>query len=176
MTPAPDSDQFGLQPPTFADIADAARRLAGRATITPLHENAALNETLGGRILVKCENLQRTGSFKFRGAYNFISHLDDEAREIGVVSYSSGNHAQGVAAAARLMGVPAPSCARAAGAVSSPASPWRWPSSVPGPRSMRENPPASTIRRALWPRASAWPTPREPTRSAMLSCRRRRGG
>ena len=107
MTSAPDSDNVGLQPPAFADIADAARRLAGRAVITPLHENAALNETLGGRILVKCENLQRTGSFKFRGAYNFISRLDDEAREIGVVSYSSGNHAQGVAAAARLMGVPA---------------------------------------------------------------------
>lgn len=94
-------------PPVFSDIQAAARRLAGHAVVTPLHENAALNDAVGARVLLKCETLQRTGSFKFRGAYNLISQLDDTARQAGVVSYSSGNHAQGVAAAAKILGIPA---------------------------------------------------------------------
>ncbi|MCZ6838582.1 MAG: threonine/serine dehydratase [Alphaproteobacteria bacterium] len=94
-------------PPSHADITAAAERLAATAVCTPLLENAALNDAVGGRILLKAETLQRTGSFKFRGAYNFISQLDGGQRRRGVVAYSSGNHAQGVAAAAALLGAPA---------------------------------------------------------------------
>ncbi|WP_417481640.1 threonine ammonia-lyase [Maricaulis sp.] len=90
--------------PTHADILDAARQLAGQAVRTPLLRNDVLDERLGARILVKAECLQRTGSFKFRGAYNRISRLNAEERQRGVIAYSSGNHAQGVAAAARLVG------------------------------------------------------------------------
>jgi threonine dehydratase len=93
--------------PTFADIEDARRRLKGEAVVTPLLESSLLNEAMGGRILIKPECLQRTGSFKFRGAWNFISRLGEEASRGGVVAYSSGNHAQGVAAAARLRKLPA---------------------------------------------------------------------
>ena len=99
------TDAAGL--PTFDDIAAAARRLAGRAVRTPLLESAGLNARTGGRILIKPEILQRTGSFKFRGACNFIAQLDAETRARGVIAYSSGNHAQGVAAAAALFGTPA---------------------------------------------------------------------
>jgi threonine dehydratase len=95
-----------LTPPSYADITAAAERLAGTAIHTPLLESPALNEIVGGRILLKAETLQRTGSFKFRGAYNFISQLDTAQRNRGVVAYSSGNHAQGVAAAAALLGAP----------------------------------------------------------------------
>jgi threonine dehydratase len=94
-------------PPDFGHIADAARRLAGVAVITPLLESPLLNQICGGRILVKAEMLQHTGSFKFRGAYNRISRLDESARAAGVVAYSSGNHAQAVAAVARLLGIQA---------------------------------------------------------------------
>lgn len=93
--------------PTFADIADARERLKSEAVVTPMLESALLNELAGGRVLIKAECLQRTGSFKFRGAWNFISRLGEEAKRGGVVAYSSGNHAQGVAAAARLRGLPA---------------------------------------------------------------------
>lgn len=93
--------------PIFSDIALAARRIRGEAVFTPLLENAKLNELAGGRIFLKAECLQRTGSFKFRGAWNCISKLDPAANKAGVVAYSSGNHAQGVAAAAQLRGVPA---------------------------------------------------------------------
>ncbi len=102
MTDPNDSDL-----PTFADVEDAAERLRGKAVMTPLVESPLLNERLGGRVLVKAEALQRTGSFKFRGAYNRISRFSPAERERGVVAYSSGNHAQGVAAAARLVGAPA---------------------------------------------------------------------
>jgi threonine dehydratase len=94
-------------PPTIDDIRDAAIRLRGKAYRTPLLESPQLNAILGGRLLVKAECLQRTGSFKFRGAYNAISRLDASARRAGVVAFSSGNHAQGVAAAAQILGVPA---------------------------------------------------------------------
>lgn len=93
--------------PACADIEDAARRLAGKAVRTPLLESPPLNARLGGRLLVKAEPLQRTGSFKFRGAYNHLSRLGPEERRRGVVTFSSGNHAQGVAAAAQILGIPA---------------------------------------------------------------------
>ena len=91
----------------FADIQDAAARLAGYAVATPLIESPALNERVGGRVLIKPETLQRAGAFKFRGAYNRLSRLNDDERRRGVVAFSSGNHAQGVALAARLLGCPA---------------------------------------------------------------------
>jgi threonine dehydratase len=93
--------------PTIDEIRAAARRLAGRAVLTPLLESPPLNARLGGRLLIKAEILQRTGSFKFRGAYNTLAQLGAAEREGGVVAYSSGNHAQGVAAAAQLLGLPA---------------------------------------------------------------------
>ncbi len=98
------SDGFAV---ARADVEAAAARLAGVAVRTPLLESPLLNQTLGFRLLVKAEPLQITGSFKFRGAYNAIAQFDDAAREAGVIAYSSGNHAQGVAAAASLLGVPA---------------------------------------------------------------------
>ncbi len=93
--------------PTFADIEDAARQIKGVAVKTPLLRNDALDEAVDGRVFVKAEVLQRTGSFKFRGAYNRISRLSAQERKSGVVAYSSGNHAQGVATAAKLVGAPA---------------------------------------------------------------------
>ena len=93
--------------PTFADVQAAARRLEGVAIRTPLLENARVNAMLGGRLFIKAECLQRTGSFKFRGAWNMISKLDARKAKGGVVAYSSGNHAQGVAAAAQIKGLPA---------------------------------------------------------------------
>ncbi len=93
--------------PTYADIVDAAERLRGHAVRTPLLESPLLNDRLGGRLLVKAEPLQRTGAFKFRGAYNRISRIPEADRGRGVVTFSSGNHAQGVAAAAGLFGIAA---------------------------------------------------------------------
>ena len=93
--------------PTAADIDLAAQRLAGVAVRTPLVNAPVLDERLGARVFLKAETLQRTGSFKFRGAYNKVSSIAPERRAAGVVAYSSGNHAQGVAAAARLLGLPA---------------------------------------------------------------------
>ena len=93
--------------PTFNDVLDAADRLDGLAVKTPLLRSDALDEATGGRVFVKAECLQRTGSFKFRGAYNRLSRLAESERTAGVVAFSSGNHAQGVAAAARLLQVPA---------------------------------------------------------------------
>ena len=91
--------------PTIADVRRAAGRIAGHAVRTPLLSSPFLDERVGGRVLLKCENLQRTGSFKFRGAYNALAALPRETRARGVVAVSSGNHAQGVAEAARLFGV-----------------------------------------------------------------------
>src|SRR5271154_2248372 len=90
--------------PTAADVDDAARRLARVALHTPLLTSAALDAMTGGRVFLKAETLQRTGSFKFRGAYNKLAAIPPEQRLGGVVAFSSGNHAQGVAAAARLRG------------------------------------------------------------------------
>jgi threonine dehydratase len=91
----------------FADIEAAALRIRGKAVITPLLSSPDLDQRTGSRILVKAEPLQQTGSFKFRGAYNRISQLSADERSRGVVAYSSGNHAQGVAYAARTFGVKA---------------------------------------------------------------------
>ena len=90
--------------PGFADVEEAAKRIAPHSARTPLLENCALNEHLQARILIKPECLQRVGAFKFRGAYNAISRVDAAAFPGGVVTCSSGNHAQGVAEAARIMG------------------------------------------------------------------------
>lgn len=89
----------------FAEIEAAAARLAGVAVRTPLLRNHAIDELAGGTVLVKPECLQVTGSFKIRGAYNFLSQLTPEEAARGVVAFSSGNHAQGVAAAGALLGI-----------------------------------------------------------------------
>ena len=93
--------------PRPGDVRAAADRLAEHAVETPLLRADVLDEQIGGRLLLKAEPLQRTGSFKFRGACNRLLQLDESAKAGGVVAYSSGNHAQAVAAAARLVGVPA---------------------------------------------------------------------
>ncbi|MFG1432975.1 threonine/serine dehydratase [Xanthobacter sp. V2C-8] len=93
--------------PTAADVDAAAQRLKGVAVRTPLVFSPELSDRAGARVFLKPETLQRTGSFKFRGAYNRIAQIPPEARAAGVVACSSGNHAQGVAAAARLLGMPA---------------------------------------------------------------------
>ncbi len=91
--------------PTAADVARAAERLKGVAVRTPLINAPVLDERLKARVFLKAEILQRTGTFKFRGAYNKISSIPHDKRIGGVVAYSSGNHAQGVASAARLCGM-----------------------------------------------------------------------
>ncbi len=96
-----------VQPPGPGDVVAAAERIKGVAQRTPLLEFAILNAATGARVFVKPEGLQRTGSFKIRGAANRIAALSDQERRSGVVAFSSGNHAQGVAEAARLMGVAA---------------------------------------------------------------------
>ena len=85
----------------------AAARLRGVAHRTPIVTSRTLDARVGARVFLKCENLQRMGAFKFRGAYNRIAQLDAAERARGVVAFSSGNHAQGVALAAQLLGVPA---------------------------------------------------------------------
>jgi threonine dehydratase len=107
MTTVPAASEPTLPLPRLGDIEAAAERLAGWAVTTPLLHSPALDERVGARVLIKPETLQRTGSFKFRGAYNKISQLTQADRAAGVVAYSSGNHAQGVAAAAALLGVEA---------------------------------------------------------------------
>jgi threonine dehydratase len=89
----------------FRRVTDAAERLRGVAHVTPVMTSRWLDERLGASIFLKCESFQRIGAFKFRGAYNAISQLSEEERRRGVVTFSSGNHAQGVALAGRLLGV-----------------------------------------------------------------------
>ncbi|MEM1176624.1 MAG: pyridoxal-phosphate dependent enzyme, partial [Pseudomonadota bacterium] len=89
---------------TIASIEDAAKRLNGFAVRTPLLTNEALNAQTGRQVFLKPETLQVAGSFKFRGAFNRISQLSADERKAGVIAWSSGNHAQGVAAAAKLAG------------------------------------------------------------------------
>lgn len=93
--------------PTLADVQAAARRLQGITIRTPLLENQRINAMLGGRLFLKAECLQRTGSFKLRGAYNFLASMGEAERRKGAVGWSSGNHAQGLAEAARLLGMKA---------------------------------------------------------------------
>jgi threonine dehydratase len=85
---------------SYQDITAAAKRIKGHAVVTPLLEVPLLNQQFSGRLLFKAESLQRTGSFKFRGAFNKLSKLSQMDRLPGLVAYSSGNHAQGIAAAA----------------------------------------------------------------------------
>jgi threonine dehydratase len=92
---------------SFGDVRAAAARLDGIAHRTPVVRSRALDERSGAFVFVKCENLQRMGAFKFRGAYNFLASLTEEQRRKGVVAFSSGNHAQGVALAAKLFDMPA---------------------------------------------------------------------
>lgn len=93
--------------PTAEDILDARRALAGVAVETPLLRSDALDRLTGGSVFLKCENLQRTGAFKFRGAYNCLSRLDRAAYPGGVVAYSTGNHGQAIAMVARMLGLSA---------------------------------------------------------------------
>lgn len=93
--------------PDYSDILAAASRIAPHAILTPLVESVVLNARTGGRVFLKLETLQRTGSFKFRGACNRLAMIPKQERGNGVVAFSSGNHAQGVAAAAALFGMPA---------------------------------------------------------------------
>ncbi|HWA44931.1 MAG TPA: threonine/serine dehydratase [Hypericibacter adhaerens] len=106
---APAADAVASRPlPTYRDVEQAALRLAGHAIHTPLLRSPALDRLTGARVLIKPETLQRTGSFKFRGAFNKIRKLVEEGpKPKAIVAFSSGNHAQGVAAAAALMGLPA---------------------------------------------------------------------
>jgi threonine dehydratase len=89
---------------TISDIEAAAKRLVGIAVGTPLIRNDELDRIAGGNVLIKAENLQVAGSFKIRGAYNLMSQLSDAAAARGVVAFSSGNHAQGVAMAGGMLG------------------------------------------------------------------------
>ena len=94
-------------PITFANIEEAARRLSTVAHRTPVLTSSYLDQLTGNRLYFKCENFQRVGAFKFRGAYNAVAQLSSEEKRSGVVAFSSGNHAQGVALAAALSNVPA---------------------------------------------------------------------
>ncbi|PZP66636.1 MAG: pyridoxal-5'-phosphate-dependent protein [Delftia acidovorans] len=94
-------------PPTVNDILEARRTLDGVAVRTPLLRSEKLDKVTGARIFIKCENLQRTGAFKFRGAYNCLSRLDRTAHPGGVVAYSTGNHGQAIATVGRMLGIAA---------------------------------------------------------------------
>ncbi|MEO0409228.1 MAG: threo-3-hydroxy-L-aspartate ammonia-lyase [Cyanobacteria bacterium P01_A01_bin.135] len=91
---------------SYADILAAAQRLDGQAHRTPVMQSRSFDQRAGAQVYFKCENLQRTGSFKFRGAYNAMSQLDAEARRRGVLTFSSGNHAQAIALSGQLLGIP----------------------------------------------------------------------
>jgi threonine dehydratase len=92
---------------TYADVAAAGARLAGRARHTPVLTSQQVDAHTSAQVFFKCENFQRVGAFKFRGAFNALSQLDHAARKRGVLAYSSGNHAQAVALAGRMLGIPA---------------------------------------------------------------------
>ena len=95
------------QLPTYADVIDAGQRLKGMAHRTPVLRSSTADEMLGAQLFFKCENLQRTGAFKFRGAFNTLAQFTDEQREHGVLAFSAGNHAQAIALSARLLDMPA---------------------------------------------------------------------
>jgi threonine dehydratase len=96
-----------LNLPTYDDVLAAAGRIHGHAHRTPVLTSRTLDEELGARVYFKCENLQRMGAFKFRGAFNALSRFDAAQRRAGVVTFSSGNHAQAIALSARILGMPA---------------------------------------------------------------------
>ncbi|HDR9317183.1 threo-3-hydroxy-L-aspartate ammonia-lyase [Burkholderia vietnamiensis] len=93
--------------PTYDDVAAAAARLQGHAHRTPVMTSSTLDDALGAQVFFKCENLQRMGAFKFRGAFNALSRFDATQRRNGVITFSSGNHAQAIALSARMLGIPA---------------------------------------------------------------------
>jgi threonine dehydratase len=93
--------------PTFDDVAAAAQRIEGHAHRTPVMRSRTVDAELGAEVVFKCENLQRMGAFKFRGAFNALSKFDESQRRAGVVAFSSGNHAQAIALSASLLGMPA---------------------------------------------------------------------
>jgi threonine dehydratase len=95
------------RPPNYEDVVAAAQRLLGAARRTPVMSSATVDAELGASVFFKCENFQKAGAFKFRGAFNALSCLSEEARRRGVVAFSSGNHAQATALAARLLTIPA---------------------------------------------------------------------
>jgi threonine dehydratase len=136
-------------PVVHADVLAAAKRLGTWPVRTPLLNNPTLDALCGGRIWFKPENLQHTGSFKFRGAMNRLLAIPPEGRRGGVVAYSSGNHAQGVARAAKLLGMPAVIVMPA------DAPKLRWSAPVPtAPRwcSMTGSPKAARRLRQSWPK------------------------
>ncbi|MGS2647635.1 threo-3-hydroxy-L-aspartate ammonia-lyase [Streptosporangium sp. LJ11] len=100
MSPSPAS-------PTYDDVLSAAAHIAPRAHRTPVLRSRRINESVGTDVVFKCENFQRMGAFKFRGAFNALSRFTPDQRRSGVVAYSSGNHAQAIALAARLLDIPA---------------------------------------------------------------------
>lgn len=93
--------------PTFDDVVQAAKRLRGHANVTPVLTSRTVDSEFCASVFFKCENLQRMGAFKFRGAFNALSRFDSEQRHRGVVAFSSGNHAQAIALSAHLLGMPA---------------------------------------------------------------------
>ncbi len=93
--------------PTYDDVVAAAGRIAGHAHRTPVLTSRTADEDMGAQLFFKCENLQRMGAFKFRGAFNALARFDATQRKAGVIAFSSGNHAQGIALAARELGMPA---------------------------------------------------------------------
>src|SRR6187551_2618396 len=93
--------------PTYDDVAAAAQRLQGQAHRTPVLRSDTADRLLGAKVFFKCENFQRMGAFKFRGAYNSLAQFTPEQRKAGVIAFSSGNHAQAIALSARLLGIPA---------------------------------------------------------------------
>ena len=96
-----------LKLPTYDDVVAAAGRIEGHAHKTPVMTSWTINREIGAELFFKCENLQRMGAFKFRGAFNALSKFDERQRRAGVVTYSSGNHAQAIALSASLLGIPA---------------------------------------------------------------------
>ena len=98
-------EMLDLELPTFEHVRAAANRLRGVAHKTPVFTSRTLDERVGARIFLKCENFQLVGAFKFRGAYNALSQLNPEQRSAGVLAFSSGNHAQAVALAGKLLGI-----------------------------------------------------------------------
>ena len=93
--------------PTYADVAAAAGRIKGHAHHTPVLRSSTMDQRLGAQVFFKCENFQRMGAFKFRGAFNALSRFDAAQRMAGAIAFSSGNHAQAIALSARLLGIPA---------------------------------------------------------------------
>lgn len=107
FSPSPEPDFSILSSVTFADVEAAAKRLSHHVHHTPVVTSSQVNQRVKSQVFFKCENFQRTGSFKFRGAYNAVSQLSPQQRQQGVLTYSSGNHAQAIALACQLLNIPA---------------------------------------------------------------------